>query len=233
MRASRIRRLYVICLTLACGGASRELLAGCNANTDPLGPRFRIQFFDYGGAEAGDASNQNSLFRAVMKDKVISWADELRNVASGHDSLPELALIPAGVDNLTSPTAIRNYWTQTHSLELLKGALGLDQGVYKVSSRIYLGELGAPLQRESIAVDMPIKASEFGKTMDAHSIVTYFALAMDLNRRHCDDALVVGVLSRVQEKFADLKRSGPIDQSLVPIEQATKRVIDEIARKPK
>lgn len=222
----KLTSIFGALLGCACGV---HVASACDAQVDPLGPRFRIQFFQYAGAEDGEARNQNSRFRAVISDKVIAWSEELRG-PTANAALPELELIAAGADTLTSATALQQYWLQTHSLELFKGVLEpAERGGYGVRSRIYLGDLGAPLQTKSVLVSMKIAATEMANTMDAHSIVTYFALAMDLQRRRCDRAVVAGVLSKVQEKLADLKRRGSVDPVLTPINQATDRLLRQMA----
>jgi hypothetical protein len=198
----------------------------CDASIDPLGPRYRVHYFDYGG----DLAKENSEFRSIMIDKVLSWGQELEAVLPARPTFPNLELIAAGPDTLSSITAVRQYWVGSHSLEVLKGMLqkGSSSRVY---SRIFLGELGTAANSESLVVSMPLSAVEMGSTMDAHSIVTYFALAMELQRRKCDRSSIVAILSRVQEKFADLRRrKATIDSTLVPIEQAVTQLLSELAK---
>jgi hypothetical protein len=69
--------------------------------------------------------------------------------------------------------------------------------------------------------------------MDSHSIVTFYALAVDAERRHCDRAVAIALLNSLNEKVSDLKRrGGPLDPGVELVATAARARLDELARRP-
>jgi hypothetical protein len=205
---------------------------GCDPAVDPLGPRAKVYLFDYGGAESPDARNRFSQFQSAMLDRAERWAEELSLLGVGADYLRELQVIKAGPDTLAgSPAQVRDYWTRSHALQLMSGIVDGADGQFSVRSRMFIGDLRGSLDSSSLVVGMPIVASQFGNIMDSHSVVTYYALALDAIRRRCDRAVAIALLNSVDEKVTDLRRrGGPLDPGVEQVARAAKAKIDELTR---
>lgn len=182
----------------------------CDLQAAGGGPRRTIVLFDYSGAEQGEAKNQYSLFKGALRDKMTVWLEELADLRSGAPFLDDIRLHPQGSaslpDTLAGPRDVEEYWRRNRALELLRGGVLPGDGSFSVQSRIYLGDLRGGLGSPSVAVSLPIAGSEFANASDSHSLVTYYALAMEAKRLGCPSGVVVGLLGRAREKAADLVR---------------------------
>jgi hypothetical protein len=229
--ARRRRAAHVVAAVLLT--AAPAALA-CDPAIDPLGPRAKVYLFDYGGAESDDARDRHSQFQAAMLDKAERWGEELSRLGVDADYLEQLQVIKAGKDALAGkPALVGRYWKDSHALQLMSGIVDGASGQYSVRSRMYLGELRGGLESSSLLVGMPITASQFGNVMDSHSIVTFYALAVDAERRHCDRAVAIALLNSLNEKVSDLKRrGGPLDPGVELVATAARARLDELARRP-
>jgi hypothetical protein len=208
--------------------------AGCDPAVDPLGPRAKVFLFDYGGAESPVARDRHSQFQAAMLDKAERWGEELSQLGVGADYLEQLQVVRAGRDTLAgNPALVRKYWSDSHALQLMSGIVDASDGQFEVRSRLFIGDLRGSLPTSSLLVGMPITASQFGNVMDSHSIVTFYALAIDAERRRCDRAVTIALLNALDEKVADLKRrGGPLDPGVEQVALAARARLDELARQP-
>lgn len=182
----------------------------CDPQAAGGAPRRTIVLFDYSGAEQGEAKNQYSLFKGALRDKMAVWFEELADLRRGAPFLDDLKLHPQGgsslPDTLAGPRDVEEYWRRNQALELLRGGVLPRNGSFSVQSRIYLGELKGGLASTSVSVGLPIVSSEFANASDSHSLVTYYALAMEAKRLHCPPGVVVGLLGKAREKATDLVR---------------------------
>jgi hypothetical protein len=204
-----VPRLFLRAASAACAILLFGPMSAATTACDSAPVRNTIVLFDYSGAEHGEARNQYSLFKAALRDKIQVWFDELAELRSSAPFLRDLTLHPAGgplPDTLAGPADVEKYWRSTRALELLRGGILPDNGSYSVKSRIYLGELSAGLGSTSVSVSLPITAGEFANANDSHSLVTYFALAMEAKRLNCPPGVRVGLLGKALEKAADLTR---------------------------
>ena len=182
--------------------------------------RQTIVLFDYSGAEQGEAQNQYSSFKGALRDKATVWVDELADLSEVAPFLGDLGLGGPFPDTLTRTSDVKEYWRRNQALELLRGSIFPVDGSFSVMSRIYLGELSGGLGSTSVLVSLPISPNEFGNANDSHSLVTYYALAMEAKRLQCSPGVVVGLLSRAREKAADLDRRDIGDPEIERVRQA-------------
>jgi hypothetical protein len=185
--------------------------------------RQTIVLFDYSGAEQGEARNQYSLFKGALRDKITVWFDELADLRPAAPFLGDLGLHPRSgplPDTLAGPSDLEEYWRRNQALELLRGGVVPGNGNFSVRSRIYLGELSGELGSTSVSVSLPISGNEFANANDSHSLVTYYALAMEAKRLQCAPGVVVGLLGKAREKAADLERRNMGDPEIQRIGRA-------------
>jgi hypothetical protein len=230
--AASMRRRVRVAIVLLLAPAPAAM--ACDAAVDPLGPRATVYLFDYGGAESADARDRHSQFQAAMLDKAERWGEELSRLGVGADYLEQLQVIKAGKDALAGkPALVGKYWRDSHALQLMSGIVDGASGQYSVRSRMYLGDLRGALESSSLIVGMPIAASQFGNVMDSHSIVTFYALAVDAERRRCDRAVAIALLNSLNEKVSDLRRrGGPLDPGVELLATAARTRLDELLRSP-
>jgi hypothetical protein len=228
LRPARARAALVALVVLL---GTAPAAPACDPQVDSLGPRAKVYLFDYAGAEEGEARNRHSQFQAAMLDKAERWSEELSTLGVGTDYLGQLQVIRAGRDSLAGrPDQVRKFWSDSHALQLLSGIVDSDASGYSVRSRIFLGELRGGLASSSIVVGMPVVASQFGNVLDSHSIVTYYALAIDARRRRCDPAVAIALLNSLAEKVADLRRrNAPMDPALESLARVAEATLDELA----
>lgn len=217
--------------------APRVLIAGVAAVAAPrtalgcdpaVGPRVIVYLFDYGGAESAEARDKHSQFQKVMHQKARTWGQELGRLGVQAAYLEDLKVKLAGRDE---PDDFRQFWSVTQALELMSGIVDGAAGQYTVTSELFIGDLRGTLDSDSLIVGMPITPSQFGNIVDSHSIVTFYALALDAERRRCDPAVSVALLSALEEKIADLRRrGGPLDPGVDRIGRAARAKLDELLR---
>lgn len=197
--------------------------AECPGITATVQPRLSIPLFRYAGTEDGEAKSHFSRFQAVIAVKLIALAGEFlqpdvaetdlsrRKVAfnSRLEYLSHLALyVPEDgpiPDSLNTLAKRDIYWRRQNALALLRGELWPGQPHF-VDSRVFIGDLRGRFPASEIHVRMPIQPELVPSTNDSHSLVTYYALAMDARQLKCDPAIVRSLLSRAWSVLQDLKR---------------------------
>jgi hypothetical protein len=210
-------------------------------------PRVQIPIFQYSGAEQGDAKNQFSLYQGIIRVKLSTLIGEIqppigkRDQATGQLDVPVQALeylenvgvhMPSGSpikDTLTTVQLKKIYWDQTNALELLRGTLW-PGNPYFVDSEIYIGDLRGEYPRGEIRARLLLEPERVPSTNDTHSLVTYYALAMDARRLECDPAIVRDLLSRAMSILQDLRgREDQVVGDLAELEVALKQELEGAA----
>ena len=198
--------------------------SACDSQAMGVAPRGTVVLFDYSGAEQGEARNRYSLFKGVLRDKMAVWFEELGDLRRVAPFLGELKLHPRGnaslPDTLAGPGDVEEYWRRNPALELLRGGVISQNGTFSVQSRIYLGDFKGGLEPASVSVRLPIVSSEFANASDSHSLVTYYALAMQAKSLHCSSGIIVGLLNKAREKAVDLARRKMADPEIERVSRA-------------
>lgn len=195
-------------------------------------PRLIIPLFRYEPAADSVARSQFDLFRSVIGTKLSTLAEEAK--AGGLHSNAQTSSFPGGLtlylrsgqpldDTLQDSTQRRQYWKQSNSLELLRGRvwLGAPGNPHFVQSDIYIGELRGAFPRPEVTVKLAVDPDEVSTTNDTHSVVTYFALAMEAKRLGCDPAVSRRFLARAASILRDIqRRAGTLSRDLAELETA-------------
>ena len=232
-RSLHIASLSELVLVLAAAAVPASPAREFNLQVNDTGPRLTIVLFDYSGAEQGEAKNQFSRFKGLLRDKIMVWSEELGQLRQGAPFLEHLALFPSDSgplpDTLANLSDVHNYWDRMHALELLRGIVQPGNDTFFVQSRIYLGDLKGTLPKPSVAMTLPITAREFANASDSHSLVTYYALAMEAKRLQCPSGIMVELLSRAKEKAADLRKRGMADPDINSIITAVDAALGSVS----
>ena len=205
-----------------CAAAPATPSAG---QTDPLGHRLKLAFFQHAGAEQGESQNQIGRFKGVLRDKLTVLVEELPARDAQFAYLQQLSLDPPGAggyeDLLSTEEKLQTYWNQSRSLVLIRGTLFTEpNGSYVAQSRLYLGGLRGPLAQPSVAVKMPIRCDEVPTTSDAHSLIVYYALARDATRMNDEPARIIELLNHARDKARDLKARNALTPALAEVAAA-------------
>jgi hypothetical protein len=195
----------------------------CSGISASVQPRLTIPVFRYAGSEDGEARNHFSRFQAVLSVKLATLIGEVQQADSGKsevdpaagrsalrlDYLRDLGLyVPKDgpiTDTLNTLAKRETYWRVQNALQLLRGELWPGQP-YFVDSSIFIGDLRGSFPSPEVHIRMPVQPELVPSTNDSHSLVTYYALAMDARRLRCDPAIVRSLLSRAWSVLQDLKR---------------------------
>jgi hypothetical protein len=122
------------------------------------------------------------------------------------------------------------------------GILALFDGVvskapaegYMVRSSIFLGDLGvnAPGGQsiDLVSVDMPLRASEFGRIADTHSVVTLLGLALDARQAGLPGTFYTQVASQALEILDNFDPGQKKDPQIKKLKCATVAVIADATK---
>ncbi len=149
----------------------------------PQAPRLTIELFDYSGAGAS-AERRDSFqqFCTIIRNKINMLIESL---AAGNKSfayLADLRVARVTRELAGSPNETLAQWRDSYALALFSGLFfNRDQALY-VRSQPFLGELAPKFPSSRIQLDLRIDENEFSQTVDSHSLVVLYALAMDAQR---------------------------------------------------
>ena len=199
-------------------------------NSFALESRLTICIFKYAGTDSTIGNNNFAIFRKIYEEKISLLKDELSIFSDDLSYLSELRMFPplaskALEDAFSMESDLKEYWKSSDALQLLRGSVFQKEATTYVRSQIYLGISSDSLNISSVVVRLPVIDEEFPNTSDTHSIVTYYALAMDAERLG-KVSTVVRLLSKALEKLRDLERRGGIKQSLVPLKNSITVVVE-------
>jgi hypothetical protein len=177
-----------------------------------LGPRDIVKVAHYSGAEGDRGGAALSQFMALLKDKYDQWKEDVNKIVpadkflSLHLDLDETE-VKSG-KTIDADDASNILMKVPKTLEVLWGLIFIEANgqptVPEVRSSIYFGELGG--KRTKVTVPLQISPNELGLASDSHSLVTYYALALEALRLGCPVHVAAGLLSQAKEKAADLAK---------------------------
>lgn len=189
----------------------------CNSK-EPV--RIELRMFKYYGTESGPAQDKFSLFYQILIEKLKHIQDEANSPDVDTKYLDKLKIIPDYAKLELPPKEaekLKTIWESFPALILLSGALDLEGTTYYVDSSIYWGGLKPAGLRDYIYARMPVTPAGQRNALDTHSLITFFALAMDAKRRGCHSSVVLHLLEHAAEKAKDLERRNELDGDLVKL----------------
>jgi hypothetical protein len=202
--------LFIFCFLSIIGDTKANL---CNNEIDPLGARLEISVFRFAGSLDGDGRNQFSRFKRLISDIVRQIPERIalnnlliqREIIYMHD----LKIMPPGEksyeDKLSTEDDAMSFWNASHSLMLMRGEIERTDNVYFANSRLFIGENRGLYPEKYINFRSPLDIESVPLATIWHSLVTYYALAMDAQRLGCQPQLVNAILSRALDRLNDLK----------------------------
>jgi hypothetical protein len=210
-------------LTVLCGKPAFAQTA-CN---NVANARSVVFIARYSGAQTGEPTNQLSNFILFLSDRVEVWRESLASVIPkapfiGHltvSASEDKDLTRIGV--LTADQAYQAWKAFKDRLQILYGTVGQVNGRYVITSRVHLGDLEDKSGPSSVVISLPMDEATIGATNDAHSLVTYYSLALEARRIACPAAVIIDLLVRARESAIDIQRRIPNDHEV-------KRVASEV-----
>jgi len=199
-----------------------------------LEPRVLIPLFRYEPVTDNAAASHFRLFSSVLNTKVAALAGEASSGAARAAFASGLRIYTHANqpldDTLQDAAQRKDYWDKSNSLGLLRGRIwpGAAGKPQSVQSDFYIGELRGAFPRPELTVQLPLDENQVSTTNDSHSVVTYYALAMEARRLGCDQAISRGLLARAASILRDIRRragklSGDLAVLATVISQEEKR----------
>lgn len=206
-------------------------MAQCNSQ-EPV--RIELRMFKYSGVESGAAQDKFSLFYQILVEKLKHIQDEATSAEIDTKYLNNLKIIPDFAKLEPPPREkdkLKTIWDSYPALILLSGLLDLDGTTYYVDSSIYWGGLKPAGLPDSIYARMPVTPAGQRNATDTHSMITFFALAMDAKRRGCHSSVVLHFLELADEKAKDLERRKELDDDLLKVKTSIEEQIASLIKK--
>ncbi len=194
-------------------------------------PKNEVVVYDYFGVGSGESQEKFDMFRGILNTKITRMKTQLPAALGGLEHISKLH-----PDFKNKTTAMNtddiHLWLQNRgtALVLLTGTVATEDGQnYLVISHIHLGELQQYLPYDPIVIPLPISVTEFGNIQDSHSLVIFYALAMDARRLGAESHLVAKLLAMAKEKLADVDaRSDQLSADLVVLKEAIEKAEAEL-----
>lgn len=193
-------RLVIILLTIAC--AFLRPLSVMAATCQPGGGTLdtQIALIPYVGK-----SEDFQMFNAIMLRKFRSMSSALTG-----NGLPDVGTIDLqqrqGVFK-TWPEE-ESYVTSNHYLSLWQGMIDSSGQPPQASSNIYLGRFKGQLKDPEVTLPLALKPSDAANTMDTHTMVTFYALAMNAIASKCPASVSKTYLDLALAIYKDLVKHG-------------------------
>ncbi len=200
--------------------------------SDP--PRLELRIYKYSGAETGEAVNRFSSFYRIIREKLRLIKEDVVVDGVDVDYLSDLTVKPEAVDfesmeRSPDESGLAATWVfQNRHLLLLYGDLQPQDGVYRVTSSLYLGGLAPDEVGKVVTAFLPITPEGSANARDSHSMVALSALALDAMKRECDPAIIRHLLGKANYKALDLKRRGELRGDLIKIHQFIEDLIRQL-----
>jgi hypothetical protein len=187
----------------------------------------------YSGAQTGEPINQLSNFVLFLSDRVEVWRETLASIASKAPFIRSLTVSQdrnlTRLEVLTADEAYKAWKSVEDRLQVLYGTVAQMNGRYIITTRVHLGDLEAKGTPTSVVISLPMEDATIGATNDAHSLVTYYSLALEARRIACPAAISIDLLARARESAIDLQRRIPNDQEIKRIASEVDSLMKDLA----
>ena len=190
-----------------------------------------VVIYDYQGVAEGITKRKFGMFQGILNAKIERLKRELPTEIDDVQHIADLS--PTFQHKTTSmSTSGIHLWLKNRAtaLCLLTGTIASeDEKNYLVVSQVYLGELQEYLPFDPIIIPLPIKVSEFSNIQDSHSLVIFYALAMDAKRLGLDSHLIARFLAMAKEKLANIDaRSDQLTADLQVLRKAIEKAESDL-----
>ncbi|MGF1610819.1 MAG: hypothetical protein ACFCUQ_15565 [Kiloniellales bacterium] len=193
--------------------------------------RAEMYLFKYNGVRSEADQQAFDEFTEIVTTKLSRLADEVTQPDQDESPASHLSVIlvidPQTREHLPfrqSNSDLHLYWQRQAALAVLSGRVRKDQGIYSVLSRVYVGDLRGELESSFIEIALPIASEQYDTTRDSHSIVTLYALAMDIVERCGPLHEAIHLFGEAKLRLQDVVAAAPQMEMLhEPIEAGLRR----------
>jgi hypothetical protein len=146
-------------------------------------PRLTIEVFDYSGVGTSPERQESfQRFCTIVRNKINMLVETLVAGNKACNYLVDLRLARVTRELTGSPSETLAVWQDSYALALFSGLFFNREQSLFVRSQPFLGELSSSLPSSRLQLDLRIDENEFSQTVDSHSLVVLYALAMDARR---------------------------------------------------
>jgi len=154
----------------------------------------------YAGGKTGESANQLSYFLGALRGNYDMLKEDLKPYTATAPFLKRfsLSLDDAEVMSgqpITIDRASKIWNDAPQTLTIFYGVINGIQGQFTVQSSIYIGDLEPPIFRMAL----PLQGLEYGLANDNHSMLIYYALALQAKKLGCPRDVVAHLSSRTNE----------------------------------
>lgn len=186
-------------------------------------PRIEIALFKYEGIAKGQLSEEKyGMFLGIIKGKLKILRNEIPQT--------KIHIKSRGNDTFDIDQEVYHWIeNQTNVLSVLRGTIASDDNInYTVHSRFFLRRFRAYLPYEEVIVELPIKEKEFKNTIDSHTLVILYALAMDVKRLGYPKDQIALYLKSAINIILDLESKRSLSGDLTVLKNAIQTATDEL-----
>lgn len=207
--------LGLVLLTVAC--AVLRLPAASAATCQPSGGMLdtRIGLVPYLGGKPDDFQQ----FNLIMGTKFQRMSGAL--TGNGLPAVGTITLEQRQGIFKTWPEQ-ESYVTTNHFLSLWQGLIDISAQPPQAVSNIYLGPFKGPLNAPMVTLPLPIRPADMANTLDTHSMVTLYALAMNARASKCPANVSKTYLDMALAIYKDLIKQGVNNADVDAIGRAIK-----------
>jgi hypothetical protein len=196
-------------------------------------PRSEIIIFRYAGS-GGASAVSFEKFIEILKKKFRTLTAEVA-FSNKLDQVPQLRIPGVLSSSPSNAKQLEEEWRARKALQIFTGIMDERQGSSWVSSSIYIGphgKLDPIFAKNNIEVDLHITASEFKRTVDSHTLVTLYAMAIDGIVRQAPLSEVFAYLAHALSVASDLQRRGESGGDVAAVKASIERLSFWLARAP-
>ncbi len=162
--------------------------------------RVVVKIGPYAGGRTGESLNQLSNFLQLLRENYYMLKQDIEPYAAAAPFLQKVELslqddyVITG-DQITAETALKYWRDAPTTLQVFFGAIRRIQETFTIVSSIHLGDTQNPLY----IMTLPLRGDEFASAKDSHTLLIYYALALQAKKLECPSDVVGHLLSRTNE----------------------------------
>jgi hypothetical protein len=188
--------------------------------------RLEIRMYRYAGTGSAAAQDKFELFHRSIFDKIVHF-QQRDQVSTELGYLAKMAIVPKPgelkkIQEQPDYKGLSDTWeAYANYLLLLSGSIEESEpGKYTAYSKIYWGTLRPQELGDIIEAQLAITARNGAKSMDSHSLVTLFTLALDArNNLKCGTEVWLALLQEALDQANDLERRGELGGDLIKVKE--------------
>ena len=192
-----------------------------------------IALFKYTGASS-NASQKFGVFRGLVNQKIRNLRKQVMQANKPEDEfsyLKGLHINYYDFDKFGPDSEVELWLVNEGVLSAMRGSINSDDGTnYSVYSQFYFEDQTLkPSVVEIVSVRLPVKGSEFANTVDTHTLLMLYMLALDAKSLDPASFQATSLLSEANRLIANIEdRSGTLEGDMLRLKTSIKKLEDAI-----